>query len=89
MTPPPAEAVVAALTEVVAAAAGAWVIGVSVTAAMHGLLALDDTMTPLTPVITWADARSAAEAAALRADGTAALLHRSTGTTRCEPGSRS
>jgi gluconokinase len=73
-------AVVAALAEVAAAAAGARVVGVSVTAAMHGLLALDDTMTPLTPVITWADARSAAEAAALRADGTAALLHRTTGT---------
>jgi gluconokinase len=73
-------AVVAALAEVVAAAAGARVVGVSVSAAMHGLLALDDAMTPLTPVITWADSRSVAEAAALRADGTAAQLHRTTGT---------
>jgi gluconokinase len=73
-------AVVAALTEAVGAAAGARVVGVSVSAAMHGLLALDDTMTPLTPVITWADSRSVAEAAALRADGTAAALHRTTGT---------
>jgi gluconokinase len=73
-------AVVAALAEAVVAAAGARVVAVSVSTAMHGLLALDDGMTPLTPVITWADARSAAEAAALRADGTAALLHRTTGT---------
>jgi gluconokinase len=73
-------AVVAALAEVARAAAGARVVGVSVSTAMHGLLALDETMTPLTPVITWADARSVAEAAALRADGTAALLHRTTGT---------
>jgi gluconokinase len=75
-----AAAVVAALAEVVAASAGARVAGVSVSTAMHGLLALDDTMAPLTPVVTWADSRSAAEAAALRADGTAAALHRATGT---------
>jgi gluconokinase len=73
-------AVVAALAEVVAAGAGRRVAGVSVSTAMHGLLALDESMSPLTPVVTWADARSAGEAAALRADGTAALLHRATGT---------
>jgi gluconokinase len=73
-------AVAAALAEAVGAAAGAQVVGVSVSTAMHGLLALDDAMTPLTPVITWADSRSVAEAAALRADGTAAVLHRTTGT---------
>jgi gluconokinase len=73
-------ATVAALAEVAAAAAGTRVVGVSVTTAMHALLALDEAMAPLTPVITWADARSVAEAAALRADGTAALLHRTTGT---------
>jgi gluconokinase len=77
-------AVVAALAEAVAGAvagaAGARVIGVSVSTAMHGLLALDDAMAPLTPVITWADSRSVAEAAALRADGSAAELHRTTGT---------
>lgn len=73
-------AVVAALGEAVAAAAGARVIGVSVSTAMHGLLALDGAMAPLTPVITWADSRSSAQAAALRADGSAAELHRTTGT---------
>ena len=73
-------AVVDSLTEVVAALADARVVGLSVSAAMHGLLALDGTMMPLTPLITWADARSAGEAAALRADGTAAQLHRMTGT---------
>jgi gluconokinase len=75
-------AVMEGLAEAVSAAikVGARVVGVSLSCAMHGLLALDDTMSPLTPVITWADARSREQTRALRFSGQAALLHRETGT---------
>lgn len=65
-----------ALAECVAAAAGAEVLGISVSTAMHGLIALDAAMHPLTPLITWADARARAEARRLRESGQAAELHR-------------
>jgi len=58
-----------ALTECVAAASGAEVIAVSVSAAMHGLLGLDSALAPLTPLITWADSRAHDEARALRRSG--------------------
>jgi gluconokinase len=75
-------AVMEGLAEAVSAAikVGARVVGVSLSCAMHGLLALNDTMLPLTPVITWADARSREQTRALRFSGQAALLHRETGT---------
>jgi gluconokinase len=75
-------AVVQALSEAVAAATtvGAHVVGISLSCAMHGLLALDDTMSTLTPVITWADARSREQTRALHRDGRAAALYRETGT---------
>lgn len=69
-----------ALRECVASAAAADVRAVSVGTAMHGLLALDRTGTPLTPLLTWADARSAEQARSLRASGDAADLQRVTGT---------
>jgi len=47
--------------------AGHAVTQVILSGTMHGLLALDDTGTPLTPVITWADGRAAQQAAQLRA----------------------
>jgi gluconokinase len=74
------EASVEALTECVHAAAGAEVIAVSVSAAMHGLLALDAGLRPLTPLITWADGRASREAAALHHQGVASWLHALTGT---------
>jgi gluconokinase len=69
-----------ALAECVRAAAGASVVGVSVTAAMHGLLALDDELRPLTPLITWADARARREAQRVHGEGLAGTLHAITGT---------
>jgi gluconokinase len=61
-----------------ARAAGAEIAGLSFSAAMHTLLALDADGRPLTPSITYADTRAAAQAERLRADGPA--LHRRTGT---------
>ncbi|MEZ5120318.1 MAG: gluconokinase [Solirubrobacterales bacterium] len=73
------DAVAAALAECVAAAAPAEVLAVSVSAAMHGLLALDAACRPLTPLITWADARAGDQARALRRSGRAQDLHALTG----------
>lgn len=53
---------------------------VSVSAALHGLVALDADGEPLTPLLTWADGRSVDEARALRAWGLAEDVHRTTGT---------
>ena len=56
-------AVMGALAEVGTASRGARVLGISVSTAMHGLIGLDEGLRPLTPLITWADSRAAAEAA--------------------------
>jgi gluconokinase len=69
----------AALAECVAAAAGSEVLAVSVSAAMHGLIALDAELRPLTPLITWADARAREQARSLRQSGQAAELQALTG----------
>ena len=68
-----------ALAECVGATAGAEVVAVSVSAGMHGLLALDHERRPLTPLITWADARARDEARELRRSGTGDGLHALTG----------
>ncbi|SNS82241.1 gluconate kinase, FGGY family [Geodermatophilus saharensis] len=77
-----AEAAVTALAAVSAAARerGDRVVGVSLSAAMHGLVPMDGDGRPLGPLVTWADDRAAGFAAALRADGRAAGLHARTGT---------
>jgi len=49
-----------------ARAAGARIAGLSVSTAMHALVALDRDGRPLTPVVTWADTRAADEAEELR-----------------------
>ncbi|MFV0425438.1 MAG: gluconokinase [Beutenbergiaceae bacterium] len=54
--------------------------GLSVSTAMHALIGLDRDGVPLTPVITWADTRSQAQADRLRAQGLAASLLERTGT---------
>jgi gluconokinase len=59
---------------------GAHVAGLSFSAAMHTLLAVDDAGRPLTPSITWADTRAAAQAERLRAARGGLELHRRTGT---------
>jgi gluconokinase len=59
--------------------AGARVVGVAVSAALHSLLALGADGRPLTPVLTYADTRAAAEAARLRDSGRGLPLYRRTG----------
>ncbi|MGY1602620.1 FGGY family carbohydrate kinase [Geodermatophilus sp. SYSU D00815] len=72
-------AAVSALAECVAAA-GRPVPGIALGTAMHGLLALDAERRPITPLLTWADARAEEEARELHATGEAAELHRVSGT---------
>lgn len=74
-----AAGVVEALTECARACTGARIVAVSVSTAMHGLLALDAAKQPLTPLITWADGRAGDQARELRASGRAAALHRVSG----------
>jgi gluconokinase len=68
-----------ALTECVATAGDADVVAISVSAAMHGLLALDAELRPLTPLITWADGRAREQAASLHRSGQADELQALTG----------
>ncbi|MET7486177.1 gluconokinase [Streptomyces sp. NPDC005538] len=80
------EAVLAGVIEAVRESAGACaqqglaVAGLSFSAALHTLLALDASGTPLTPALSWADTRAADVARRLRADDRGAELHRATGT---------
>jgi gluconokinase len=74
------DAALGALAECAASCAGHQVLAVSVSTAMHGLIALDAAMRPLTPLLTWADDRAAEQAWRLREDGRAGELHRVTGT---------
>jgi gluconokinase len=73
-------AVHAGVADVVGQVGADRVAGVSFSSAMHSLLALDDNGRPLTPVLTWADTRAAAQAERLRADPAGLALHRRTGT---------
>jgi gluconokinase len=68
-----------ALAECVAALGSAEVLAVSVSAGMHGLMALDEDLSPLTPFITWADSRARDEARALHRSGRAPGLRALTG----------
>jgi gluconokinase len=73
-------AMVGAIRDAAAAAreGGAAVTALSLSAAMHALLALDADGRPLTPIVTWADTRAAAQAERLRAEHPE--LHDRTGT---------
>lgn len=75
-------AAVQALAQVVRLAhvRGDRVVGVCLSAAMHGLAPLDHSGAPLGPLITWADSRAAEQAASLVTSGRAAGLHARTGT---------
>ncbi len=59
---------------------GDTVVGLSLSTAMHGLVPMARDGVPLGPLVTWADGRAAAQAAALVADGRAPGIHRDTGT---------
>ncbi|MGH7399153.1 MAG: FGGY family carbohydrate kinase, partial [Candidatus Rokuibacteriota bacterium] len=72
-----ADALDACLAGCGAPATGIAAVGVSVF--WHGLLALDGAGRPLTPVITWADTRSAAAAHALRRAHDERQIHARTG----------
>ena len=76
------EAAVTALRDVVlrTRARGDTVVGLSLSAAMHGLVPMAGDGAPLGPLVTWADGRSAAQALALVSDGRARGLHARTGT---------
>jgi len=69
----------AALAECVGAAGAARVLAVCVSAGMHGLMALDSSLHPLTPLITWADSRAREEAKELHESGRAHELYALTG----------
>ncbi len=73
-------AVLDALTECVAAVESGTVVAIAVSTAMHGLIGLDRQSEPLTPMITWADARSRDEARGLRASHLADAVYRTSGT---------
>jgi gluconokinase len=63
-----------------AGAAGRPIAGVAFSGAMHSLIALAPDGSPLTPSVTWADSRAAAQARRLRDSGEWLALHRRTGT---------
>jgi gluconokinase len=75
------DAVGDAVREAVAALPpGTEVAALAFSAAMHGLLALDERGDPLGPLLTWADTRASAVAAELRRAPGGLALHRRTGT---------
>jgi gluconokinase len=63
-----------------AQASGDTIRGLSFSAAMHALVALDADGRPITPILTWADSRAADEARRLRGGARGLALHRRTGT---------
>jgi gluconokinase len=77
-----ADAAVEAMAGVAAAAGrlGVEVAAVSVSTAMHSLLALDGDRRPITPSVTWADGRAGAQAARLRESRTGRRLAARNGT---------
>jgi len=73
-------AVRAGLTQVAHQLRGADLVGIGVSTAMHGLIGLDGERHPITPLLTWADSRAAAQAMRLRDTETGRRLHRTSGT---------
>jgi gluconokinase len=75
-----AAAAIDALAACVAGCDGRQVIGICVSAAAHALIGLDSAHRPLTPIVTWADARAETVLGEILATGSAARLHQDTGT---------
>jgi gluconokinase len=59
---------------------GAQPLAVSLSSAMHSLIAVDENGNPLAPMMTWADNRSAEVAVRLRATERGMLIYKATGT---------
>jgi gluconokinase len=74
------DAIIDALSSCVAACGDAEVVGLAVSTAMHGLVGLDAYRRPVTPLMTWADARAAEQARSLRGTPLGRSLHQRTGT---------
>ena len=74
------EAVLSVLKEVYGKAGAQGLAGVSLSCAMHSLLAVDGQGVPLTRAMTWADLRSKPYAAALKAGEAGRRIYRQTGT---------
>jgi gluconokinase len=55
-------------------------LAISLSSAMHSLIAVDEACNPLAPMITWADNRSAAIAIRLRATAEGLAIYKATGT---------
>ena len=72
------EAAVAATRAALAQVGADQIAGISLCTAMHALIGLDRAGEPITPLLTWADTRAAAQAARLRAEHPE--LHARTGT---------
>jgi gluconokinase len=73
-------ATTATLADCVAAVGTAKVVGISLSAAMHGLMALDAGRTPISPLVTWADGRAGDQATELARDPAGLDLQQATGT---------
>jgi gluconokinase len=73
-------AVRAGLAEIAAEIGPATVVGIGVSTAMHGLIGLDERRRPITPLLTWADSRAAAQAMRLRDTEQGRRLHHTSGT---------
>lgn len=74
------EAVVSTIQTVAGEMAGSSLLGIAFSSAMHSLLAVDVQGKPLTNLITWADLRSRAQAAALAATDAGQRIYQHTGT---------
>lgn len=68
------------LVEIAGEIGEAPVLGIGVSTALHGLIGLDADHRPLTPLLTWADSRAAAQAMRLRDSDLGRRLHRTSGT---------
>lgn len=68
------------LADVASELGDAEVVGIGVSTAMHGLIALDAARRPITPLLTWADSRAAAQAMRLRDTEQGRRLHHTSGT---------
>jgi gluconokinase len=74
------EAVIKSIEEVYRKLIGHHFLGISFSAAMHSLMAVDENGNPLMPLIIWADTRSTAQSKKIKSEGLAQQLYEATGT---------